>query len=388
MCQQIDASDAGHPGNSLAIATKVGQNATSCALHHAATIAPHMTDEENPKALSQAELERVIAGLKPKQIGTEVLVWTLTREDNEFVEVSASRSAIEITRGDVGTAGYTRSVRVKVGESAGKLVMLELARIVADGFRQAGTPPPPAAPAKPVEDEKIEKRVAAWRAKQKREGFVPMFAKGEGDADSSRIGGRALLGVDENEAPVCPSCEMRYTLFVQLQRAQLPAAAKAFVPGEILQFMICKNECKVAGPGGVSDSPSYLLRTITGSKPPRLAESALADPVQRISKWTSIATYPDSEQAQAMTGDPEFVEALLEFAADDQHPSQQKAQLLGWPGWLQGDETPSCEKCSKPMTMLVRIGEGLDAITFGDSGTGFIFSCEPCQKLAFVLQCT
>ncbi len=96
-----------------------------------------MTTDEKPAALSGDELERLVASLTPKKLGSDVLVWTLTNNDNEFIEMSATRNVIEVTRGVIGDAGHTRRTKVKLGESVATLVYAELARILGEGFRQA-----------------------------------------------------------------------------------------------------------------------------------------------------------------------------------------------------------------------------------------------------------
>lgn len=65
-------------------------------------------------------------------------------------------------------------------------------------------------------------------------------------------------------------------------------------------------------------------------------------------------------------------------------------QLGGRPNWLQGDETPACSACTRPMNLVAQFEEGPDdstAMNFGGGGTAFAFACGPCTRAAFMWQC-
>lgn len=63
--------------------------------------------------------------------------------------------------------------------------------------------------------------------------------------------------------------------------------------------------------------------------------------------------------------------------------------LGGVPGWIQGDDTPTCASCAAPMAFVAHLEEGVDhahAANFG-GGVGFLFSCTCAQPTArFVWQ--
>lgn len=64
-------------------------------------------------------------------------------------------------------------------------------------------------------------------------------------------------------------------------------------------------------------------------------------------------------------------------------------QLGGVPAWLQGDETPSCPSCERPMGFVAQLEEGHDydtATNFG-GGSAYAFACEPCGRGSFRWQC-
>ncbi|WKX73351.1 hypothetical protein [Streptomyces sp. XD-27] len=62
----------------------------------------------------------------------------------------------------------------------------------------------------------------------------------------------------------------------------------------------------------------------------------------------------------------------------------------GAPSWLQGDETPPCPSCARPMAFAAQLEEGHDhrtAMNFGGGGCGYAFTCAPCLAAAFLWQC-
>ena len=53
-------------------------------------------------------------------------------------------------------------------------------------------------------------------------------------------------------------------------------------------------------------------------------------------------------------------------------------QLLGEPSWIQADETPNCDSCTKPMRFVAQLEEGPDRTTnmnFG-GGCAYVFDCD------------
>jgi hypothetical protein len=62
----------------------------------------------------------------------------------------------------------------------------------------------------------------------------------------------------------------------------------------------------------------------------------------------------------------------------------------GDPYWLQGDETPTCSSCSKPMKFkaLLEVGpEYKTEMNFGGGGCAYLFTCGPCESAKFLWQC-
>lgn len=65
-------------------------------------------------------------------------------------------------------------------------------------------------------------------------------------------------------------------------------------------------------------------------------------------------------------------------------------QVFGEPSWIQGDETPDCECCSKPMRFVAQMEEGPDhraTMNFGGGGVAFLFDCQEGKTAKFLWQC-
>ncbi|MBE9602252.1 hypothetical protein [Pedobacter sp. MC2016-24] len=90
---------------------------------------------------------------------------------------------------------------------------------------------------------------------------------------------------------------------------------------------------------------------------------------------------------------------LIETDADDYDSAREnwegnKRQVLGQydgiPSWIQGDETPECDCCSKSMRFVAQLEEGPDyrtAMNFGGGGVAYLFDCKEGKTAKFLWQC-
>lgn len=65
-------------------------------------------------------------------------------------------------------------------------------------------------------------------------------------------------------------------------------------------------------------------------------------------------------------------------AANGRSPREVLGQAGGEPAWVQNDETPSCELCGEPMTLVAQLEQGPAAGTemnFGGGGCAYVFRC-------------
>ncbi|MCW2934730.1 MAG: hypothetical protein JWM19_5692 [Actinomycetia bacterium] len=99
----------------------------------------------------------------------------------------------------------------------------------------------------------------------------------------------------------------------------------------------------------------------------------------------------EASAVQYVAADEEYAEALPVWAAREGRPETDVlGQFGGQPLWVQGDETPACPGCARPMSFAVQLEEGHDyrtAANFGGRGCGYGFACHPCGTSAFLWQC-
>jgi hypothetical protein len=71
----------------------------------------------------------------------------------------------------------------------------------------------------------------------------------------------------------------------------------------------------------------------------------------------------------------------------DQGMRQILGQIGGQPSWIQGDETPLCDRCKESMTFVAQLEQGPDhrtAMNFG-GGCAYVFECQRCDASAKLL---
>ncbi|MFI5668131.1 hypothetical protein [Streptomyces sp. NPDC051704] len=88
--------------------------------------------------------------------------------------------------------------------------------------------------------------------------------------------------------------------------------------------------------------------------------------------------------------EPEYRLARKAWSERSGRPANEVlGRLGGTADWLQGEETPDCTGCGRPMEFVARLDEGPDPLTapnFG-SGSAYAHACEPCGRAAFLWQC-
>lgn len=65
-------------------------------------------------------------------------------------------------------------------------------------------------------------------------------------------------------------------------------------------------------------------------------------------------------------------------------------KLYGEPNWIQGEETPVCDCCHKPMRFVAQLEEGpyySTAMNFGAGGIAYLFDCKQGKTAKFLWQC-
>jgi len=84
----------------------------------------------------------------------------------------------------------------------------------------------------------------------------------------------------------------------------------------------------------------------------------------------------------AMTVDvntDDYDEAREKWASSSGESTRQVLGQLGeHPAWIQGEEVPCCDSCSRPMSFVAQLEEGPDwktAMNFGGGGCAYVYRC-------------
>ena len=105
---------------------------------------------------------------------------------------------------------------------------------------------------------------------------------------------------------------------------------------------------------------------------------------------------------------PTLPKYRITFVPDFDGPDDQRlghrSKLGGSPTWEQGNETPSCQNCDKPLTFVGQLDSisfpdegnprGFDGLAedqsyiFGDVGLIYVFFCFDCGDTRSIFQCT
>lgn len=190
------------------------------------------------------------------------------------------------------------------------------------------------------------------------------------DSPGTRTGGVPLVP-DGFVWPTCRTCDgaMQFV-------AQVPLDPSAPAGGDLLVFL-CQNDPGLcdewdATSGGSSASVAR------GSRRP-------ADvPANGI-------TALDAVSAAGVVDEPgDYDRARSAWTEREAQPRGVLGQLGGEPAWIQGDETPTCSGCDRPMRFVVQLEEGHDhatAANFGGGGCAYGFACDGCDRGAFLFQC-
>ncbi|MFB7909914.1 DUF1963 domain-containing protein [Kitasatospora sp. NPDC056076] len=151
----------------------------------------------------------------------------------------------------------------------------------------------------------------------------------------------------------------------------------------VLALFACQNDpgmCEDWDPAAGGNRA--LLLPSANLQPLPLHEGA-DDAVLMLGAVRAVATEHDDN--------PDYNEAREAWAARTGHPdSSVLGQLGGTPAWIQGDETPACPQCARPMPLTVQLEEGPDhstAMNFGTGGCAYAFTCEPCTQTLLLWQC-
>ena len=190
-----------------------------------------------------------------------------------------------------------------------------------------------------------------------------------GSLSETSFGGLPVKGKDENFLwPTCNFCDGSMQFLVKLATDQ-----------SLLQIFMCQNKPGVCNEWDANAGGNKVVITLAKGleqvQPPDTGESTPK------TSYGGIVMEYDSD---------DYDDARIRWA--EQHslpPGQVLGQVLGSPSWLQGDETPDCDICQKPMRFVAQLEQGPDGETemnFG-GGCAYLFDCTCESSAKFLWQC-
>lgn len=222
--------------------------------------------------------------------------------------------------------------------------------------------------------------------------FIPRVQENSiGPTAGSRFCGPAALKPGE-PWPTCP-CGAPMQLFLQLNSADLPAAAgKPFGDG-VLQLLYCTS-CDDPDPF----SNAHLARILPLSPDLRLESRPDVPndptfPAAAIIGWEGggppAGDLPNNEELHELKINLSREQEDALYDTDEDRPPIDGDKLLGWPDWVQGVDYPNCPRCNTRMQFLFQIdSEDNIPYMFGDCGVGHLFICPTHRDvLAFGWSC-
>ncbi len=202
----------------------------------------------------------------------------------------------------------------------------------------------------------------------------------------SRFCGPAALKPGE-PWPAC-SCGKPMQLFLQLNSAELPAAANKPFGDGVLQLFYCTH-CDDPGAFSTAHLPRILPLSpdlVLASRPDVPDDPAF--PPRIITGWEPPTNdLPNYEELHDL--DTPLTDAHIEALGENDHEPLQGEKLLGYPYWVQGVDYPSCPRCNTPMQHLFQIdSEKNIPYMFCDAGIGHLTVCPKHRDvLAFGWSC-
>lgn len=212
----------------------------------------------------------------------------------------------------------------------------------------------------------------------KRPAWVPVVEEGDGVITDSKFAGTPWLGASE-EWPVCPNCGRHIQLFLQLNLAQLPEAARGEYGEGLIQLFYCTNAealCDSKCEAFFPFSRSVVVRLVAPEGEPNAApapEIKRAFPPRLIVGWRETDDYPNVDESAELGVELERAESEALEEAGYPRPGD---KLAGWPQWIQGIEYPDCPDCGETMRLVFQIdSEDNIPFGFGDVGCSHITQC-------------
>jgi hypothetical protein len=188
---------------------------------------------------------------------------------------------------------------------------------------------------------------------------------GSGPQDGTRFGGQPMAPRDGFVWPACASCDSEMQFLGQLRIDEQSG-------DDLLLLFMCQSDPGMCDEWDANSGGNKVVAVRTDG-------AALAKPADKKN-----ALRPTSYAAKIFNVSGEdYDTARSEWSKSSGKARRQVlGQIGGQPAWIQGEEIPSCDACSEPMSFVAQLEEGLDAATsmnFGGGGCAYVYRCT-CSK--------
>ena len=172
----------------------------------------------------------------------------------------------------------------------------------------------------------------------------------------------------EFEWPCCAYCKL-----------PMQFLGKIASGNRLYQIFMCQNDPGVCEEWSPDDGGNKVVVT------PLTTLASVSSPAE------GETTRAEEYAAHLVTVDANDYEAARKKFTEDNNMSYRQilGQMGGSPFWLQGDDTPTCDLCQKPMHFLAQLEEGPDnktAMNFG-GGSAYVYKCDCGDCAKFLWQC-
>ncbi|MCA6058588.1 hypothetical protein HUF18_02275 [Thalassolituus sp. ST750PaO-4] len=195
-------------------------------------------------------------------------------------------------------------------------------------------------------------------------------SSGRAEMSETSFGGKPVKNIGEDfHWPKCSCCKLPMQFLAKLR-----------IDEELHQIFMCQND-----PGMCDDwDANGGGNTVVVIKPFEL------EFVQELSEGETLRETEHSAKVVSVDGN-DYEAARSEWAEKNGiSPREVLDQISGEPSWIQGDETPNCTVCNKPMEFVAQLEQGPDwktEMNFGGGGVAYSFRCTCNGSAKFLWQC-
>ncbi|MBB1403890.1 hypothetical protein [Pseudoalteromonas sp. SG45-1] len=189
------------------------------------------------------------------------------------------------------------------------------------------------------------------------------------ELNATSFGGKPVKNISENFSwPKCACCEL-----------PMQFLGKIKVEDDIHQIFMCQNDPGVCDDGEPDDGGNAVIVI----KPNELEYVTIPAEGETLRKTEYSAVIIEVDA-------PNYAEAVDVWGeSNNQEYRRVLGQTSGEPYWLQGDDTPNCDTCHKPMTFITQLEQGPKYETEMNfaGGSGYSFACSCNRSAKFLWQC-